>query len=313
VGREAGDRPVRAGGGHRQADPRRPALPAQDGGRILDRVPRLRALVARGGHRKDVVEEGGAEGAHHAAVDAVAGQAQVQHVGAAARREVDAAEEVTLVEAPVARCPDCEHAGVAGHSLAAHAVSVDGRDQAGDEGAVSDEVGHLGALRVGVVRAGDAARHLGVAHVQPGVHHRDGALRPPAGGGQRRGGADVVVEPRVLDAGDRVDAVERVGGDVQPGVPLDVGHAPFATQRACERSAGRDRRGEHADRLERLGLGAEPLEHARDPGHVGVRPRADQDSLRPGAARDAGELGRGRCARAARLGKRQGHDAGRAR
>ena len=97
-------------------------------------------------------------------------------------------------------------------------------------------------------------RELGMAHVDTRVDDGDRALRAAAGGGERLGRADVVVEPGELDPGGGIDRVEGVDGGVQRAVRLDVRHARIAAQRRDERGARGGADSEHADRLERLGL-----------------------------------------------------------
>ncbi len=319
---KAAGRPARVGGADREADAGRPAVAAQHRGRVL-RVVAVRARVAGGGHRQDVVEEGECERARQRGRVRAAppGKAEVEHVGAAPDRHLDAAQQLARREVAVLGRADREHLRVAGHALAADPVAVDRRDQAGHERAVADRVGHVGALAEGVVGARDAARELRVGDVEAGVHHRDRAARAAAGGEQRLAGADGVVGPGVLDAGEGVDVVERVGGDAQLRVALDVGHALVAGERTGERRAVRarsrparrspgsapaERRAPRARERRRPGSRGSGRRPAPAPGRAPMRPRRRRG--RPGASSSGSvltppaEAAVARCASASRSG-----------
>ena len=295
---------------HRQADPGRSPLAPEHGGRELDRVAR-ESLVARRGDGQDIVDEGRPERARHAGVDAVPREAEVEHVGAVAHGELGAAQQVALGEAAVAGRADGQDLRVAGHSLPAEAVAVDGCDQPTDERAVADEVGHVAAAGVGVIDTLDPARELGMARVEAGVEHGDRAARASACRGQGLARADVVEEPGELEVAVRgVGRVEGVGRDPHLGVALDVRHARIRAERAGEGRTGGHRRGHHGNRRKGLGPGAERPEHVRHTGDMPVRADSDEHMLRASAAGNPRQLARGAGGRpdVARLREGQRHD-----
>ena len=184
VGGEVRGLPVRIGGADRQPDAGRAARPAEDRRRKLRGVA-VGAGVAGGRHREDVVHERQRQGARERwrLAAHVAGEAHVEHVGAFLDRVHDPAQEIDGRELVASRGADGEHLRVAGHALPADAVAVDRGDQARDERAVADLVGHVVPPGGGVERVRDPADELRMVDVEPAVDHRDRAARAAARGG----------------------------------------------------------------------------------------------------------------------------------
>ena len=173
--------------------------------------------------------------------------------------------------------------------LPPHAVAVERRDQPGHERAVADDVGHVVPAGRGVDGARDLAGELRMVHVKTGVDHRhDVRLEPPPDGRDRLAGADGVVGPGELDRRvPRGRAVSNGSAATAARVALDVGHARVVARSAATAAAPRGHgRGEHADRVEALGLGAEAAERARPP-RPGRRACGRRRAARAGAAERA--------------------------
>ena len=291
---EGGDVAAGQRRGDREADAA-PATPAaEERGRELQRVAVL-GLVAGGGDRQHVGEEGEVERARRGAVEAVAGEAEVDHVGAVADRRDEPAHDVREPEGAVDRGAHRQHLGCAGDALAADAVAVLGGDQAGDEGAVAVRVAHVAGAAGGVEGGPDVRVQVGMGDVHAGVDDRHAAPRAAAGRRERRGGADLVVGPRVADAawpGSGASKGSAAGS--RRAVALDVGDAGVASQRRASAAPEGRADGEHAERVDGLDARAERSSGARSRGTsacvraptsaLGARGRDARGTRRPAAA-----------------------------
>ena len=300
--------PARARGGDREADAAPSTRAAEHRGGELKRVPAL-SVVARRRHGEHVVVEGRRERAQLAEGVARAGEAQIDHRSAASDRHLDAADERADREDAVARGPDRDDPGGAGHALAADPVAVHGRDESGDEGSMPRSVRDGPASGQEVVGARDPARELRVSHVDSGVHDGDGAPGAAAAGRRERGSrADLVVGPGVLDArapGRDVHRVERIRGHPQPPIALHVGHPWVRAQSVHQPAPGRSGGREDAAEPKDLGMGAEAVELRGKSAHVAVPAGAHQHPDRTGGQRDRAQAAGGGREGPACLGQRQ--------
>ena len=170
-------------------------------------------------------------------------------------------------------------------------VVVQCGDQAGHEGPVANEVGHVVPAGRGVDRALDLAREVRMLHVEAGVDDRHEPAGTAAHGRDRLAGTHRVVRPRELDAAARVEPVELVDRHRDRRVALDVGHARVGAQRGHGGVARWNGRGDHAGHVDGPGLAPSRASAPRHRVHVVVAADAHEQPGRRGRAGDAGEAG----------------------